>query len=404
MTPGRAWPLLAALLTLGCGQSDDATRSSLGTGGLGSSSGGTTGGGGANVGGTGAIGGGGSMGGGGTTAGTGGNPGSGGQVDVGEGGLENLPGCPQVRIGDSTLPDSLACTGPFSDVAGKTLAAGVREFAPAHKLWSDGAEKTRWFYLPPGGTIDGSNADDFRFPVGTRFFKEFRWKGKRVETRVFWKVGAGLWMKSAYHWNDAETEALRHDGGLVQVAGDSYEIPTGAMCDRCHKGRTDRALGFEAVLLGLPGATGVSLQGLVDEGLLTGYAGPTHLQIGDDGTGMGAAALGFLHVNCGVCCHNGFPASDAYKTDMRMRLLPGQLDGGSSAGFDARSSNLGVAAVTGRWSGWQRIVPGNPQSSLTYYLINTRDDNKPKDRMPPVGSRVVPPDGAALIKAWIEAM
>src|SRR5687767_6291886 len=59
---------------------------------------------------------------------------------------------------DETIaPPKLECTGLYSKWATKTLAPGVREFAPSTALWSDGADKHRWVYLPRGTVIDASN-------------------------------------------------------------------------------------------------------------------------------------------------------------------------------------------------------------------------------------------------------
>ena len=304
----------------------------------------------------------------------------------------------------NTLPDELACTGLYDDIDSKTIATGVREFAPAFALWSDGAEKTRWVYLPEGTTIDASDPNDWRFPIGTKLWKEFRWNGRRAETRLFWKVGDGRWIKAPYRWNDDESGATRFAGGMVQVGGDDYYIPSAKECDQCHKGRIDRALGFEPGLLGLDGATGLTLAKLIDEGLLTNNGVPASLQLGDDGTGVGAQALGWLHVNCGVSCHNANSASEGFKTDLRFRLSAAELDGSSLALTDARTTSINADAKTPRWLGKKIITPGSPADSLLYSLITHRDPTRMQDQMPPIASRKVDADGTAAIEAWINAL
>ena len=52
----------------------------------------------------------------------------------------------------------------------------------------------------------------------TKFFKEFALGGKRIETRMFWKVSATYWAKTAYRWNDKETEATRTGGEDIALA------------------------------------------------------------------------------------------------------------------------------------------------------------------------------------------
>src|ERR1043165_6412078 len=55
-------------------------------------------------------------------------------------------------------------------------------FSPQYPLWSDGAHKRRWIYLPPGTAIDASRLDAWEFPIGTRLWKEFSLGGP-IETR-----------------------------------------------------------------------------------------------------------------------------------------------------------------------------------------------------------------------------
>jgi len=57
-------------------------------------------------------------------------------------------------------------------------------FIPQYPLWSDGAEKVRWVRLPAGEKIDISDIDAWRFPAGTKFWKQFSWGGRKVETRM----------------------------------------------------------------------------------------------------------------------------------------------------------------------------------------------------------------------------
>jgi hypothetical protein len=301
-------------------------------------------------------------------------------------------------------PELLSCAGLYSDIEAKTLTEGVREFAPAVPLWSDGADKTRWIYLPPGQKIDVSDPDSWRFPVGTRLFKEFRRGDTRVETRLFWKRSASYWARTAYQWNADETEATRTGGADVEVDGSNYHIPSTTECDQCHKGRIDRVLGFEAISLGLAGATGVTLKDLQDDDLLDGDALPTELSIGDDGTGKAADALGWMHTNCGVSCHNGNSASEAYSTHLRLDLKVAEADGRAPTDFDSLTTTIDVDATTGRWLGSKRIAPGAPADSLLYTLMSSRNPGEMKDQMPPIASVVVPEDAAALINAWISAM
>jgi hypothetical protein len=314
----------------------------------------------------------------------------------------NIDQCAATAAG--ALHELLSCTGLYLDIEDKRIARGMREFAPAVQLWSDGADKQRWIFLPEDTQIDSALSDDWKFPIGTKLFKEFSHAGRRIETRLFWKIAATRWLRTAYRWNESETEAVRFDGGDIDVAGDTYHIPTAKECDQCHKGRDDRVLGFEPGLLGLSGATGLTLSELVAEGLLTEDPALTELEIGDDGTTKAAAALGWLHVNCGVSCHNPNSAAEGYASRLHLQLNGEELDGRTSSAFPALESGVGVSARTLRWTGRIRIVPGSPEQSLLYELANTRDPSRPKDQMPPIASRITDPDGLRALEDWISSM
>src|SRR5688572_15557345 len=72
--------------------------------------------------------------------------------------------------GGMEAPALLSETGLFTArVDGQLmLAEGVREFQPKYALWSDGALKNRYIYLPPGTQIDTSDEDHWVFPAGTK--------------------------------------------------------------------------------------------------------------------------------------------------------------------------------------------------------------------------------------------
>jgi hypothetical protein len=308
--------------------------------------------------------------------------------------------------GAAVPPATIECTGLYADVATRELAPGVRSYAPAVPLWADTAGKDRWIQLPAGSQIDASNPSEWTFPVGTKVWKEFSRGGKRVETRFFWKTRPAYWVRTTYAWNDDATAATAYSGGdLALPDGSSYHIPTPDECDQCHRGRDDRLLGFEEVSLGLAGATGLTLAQLVTEQLITPPPARTSLTVGDDGTGVAAAPLSWLHINCGVSCHNGNSNSTAYGSGMHLRLDPTLLDGRSSAGFDARATTLGLLATTPTWNGETRIVPGDPTHSLLVKLISNRGtDNPVANQMPPIATSMVDTADTKLVIDWISKM
>jgi hypothetical protein len=304
-------------------------------------------------------------------------------------------------------PATIDCTGLYADVATKQLATGVRPYAPAVPLWADTASKNRWISLPPGTQIDATDPNEWIFPVGTKVWKEFSRDGRRVETRFFEKTQPGYWVRTTYAWTDDETEATSSAGGDIPLGtdGGTYHIPTPDECDQCHRGRTDHLLGFEQVSLGLAAATGLTLPELVAEQLVTPPPARTSLMVGDDGTGVAAAPLAWLHINCGVSCHNANSNSTAYGSGMLLRLDPTLLDGRSSVDFDSRTTTIGQLANNPMWSGQTRIVPGDPSHSLLVKLITNRGtDNPVANQMPPIASSLVDTTDTQAVIDWIGKM
>jgi hypothetical protein len=316
---------------------------------------------------------------------------------------ELLNGCDQ-EMADSLdgLPQHLRCTGLYADLGYSTLGNGVQPYTPGIVLWSDGAEKHRWIYLPEGQKIDASSSGDWTFPIGTKLFKEFAIGTRRIETRFFQKVRDDHWMRTSFVWDAAGSDAVRSAGGDITLSdGSTYHVPTSKECDQCHQGRKDRILGFEAIGLGVAGADGLTLEKLVAEGLITPAPSNSHLQIADDGTGKSAEIIGWIHMNCGVSCHNDNGASSAHSTNLRLRLSPDDLDGPASD-YPAISNTVNVGATTSRWSGQMRIVPGAPYQSLLYNLVASRKGKN--DQMPPIASRIVDQPHVDALRAWIQAL
>ena len=310
---------------------------------------------------------------------------------------------PASCAGDTNIPArALECTGLYAAIESKLIANQVRAFSPAVPLWSDGADKKRWIYLPPGTKIDNSNASEWTFPVGTKAWKEFSHGGRRVETRLWQKVRDNFWVKATYAWNADESAAIVSGGGDVTLpAGGTYHIPTPDECQQCHRGRSDRLLGFEHVSLGLPGATGVTLQDLVTQQRLSVPPAITTLQIGDDGTAAAAAPLAWLHINCGTTCHNANSNAVAYSAGMILRLDPAKLDGRSALELEPMKTTIGVPGKSTTWNGRTRVVAGNAEGSLLYQLITSRGV---ANQMPPIATRIVDQVNDALVADWINKM
>lgn len=321
---------------------------------------------------------------------------------------------PRCAPGDED-PADLACTGLYAGADAGALAEGVRAFKPGFELWSDGAEKTRWIYLPPGSRIDASRMNDWVFPVGTKLWKEFRvpatdGRMRRVETRLLWKQAEDRWLRAVYAWSEDGARATQVKEGVARVAGtEDYGIPAQTDCVRCHAGRVDNVLGFEAIQLAAPEASGLTYAELLRLGLLDagGNAAPTVEALQVPGSAIERPALGWLHVNCGVSCHH--PRGFATHFQMRLEVgADGEVGGVAASPVFATAINqpakLRPAGAPAK-PAYYRVRPGDPARSMVMHGITRRDaPGAPPEQMPPLATRRVDEAGVAAVRAWIAAM
>ena len=129
----------------------------------------------------------------------------------------------------------------------------------------------------------------------------------------------------------------------------------------------------------------------------------TPLTIPGDATA--AAALGYLHMNCGTSCHNR-GAGEAGYTNLFMRLDVATL--ASVQTTDAWTTGMGVNAnfpITGLPI--PLFAPCDPDDSAAYYRMDYRDgvDGTPAGtQMPPEVTHKVDTDGVAMIAAWLDGL
>jgi mono/diheme cytochrome c family protein len=309
-------------------------------------------------------------------------------------------------------PTRLSETGLYAPGAGDRIADDVRAFSPQYPLWTDGAAKRRWIYLPPGNAVDGRELLEWDFPVGTRFWKEFSFGGRKVETRLLWKTSASAWVAASYVWNAEETDAsLAPADGIADAAdlggGKQHTIPSRTDCLACHGVKRTRPLGFSALQLsddrdplalhGEPRPEGaLSLESLVAAGLLT--LGPVaqpvprpRIATDDPAT---RTVLGYLSANCGGC-HSREGDVPAVTPFLRSELLLSDAD----AVARAMSERATTWQVPGHDEGTQLVDPLAPQASALLARMRSR---RPSSQMPPLGTVVRDDEAVAAVQKWIE--
>jgi hypothetical protein len=308
-------------------------------------------------------------------------------------------------------PATLQDTGLYADWATKAIRDDDLPYTPQYPLWSDGAVKRRFIHVPPGTWIDASDPDAWRFPVGTKLWKEFRFHDRPVETRYIENTAEG-WRYAAYVWSDDESEAvLAPERGIARSVeitdGVHHSIPSRYDCRACHEGRPVPVLGFTALQLspdrdeGAPHAEpprpgDLDLRVLVERGLVRGLphrllATPPRIAARSS---TERAALGYLYANCAMCHNAAGPLSS----------LGLSLDAAGQGGRDAAALRSAVGQpshfrVPGETDGRsERVRPGEPDRSAIVVRMASR---AAAIQMPPLGTRLVDEDAVRLIRSWI---
>lgn len=317
--------------------------------------------------------------------------------------LAALPAAPL----PAQAPATLAATGLYADSATKSVAPGVFPFSPQYPLWSDGASKRRWIRLPEGSVIDGSDPDLWRFPVGTRIWKEFSFE-RRIETRYMELLPSGEWLYATYRWNAEETEALLVPARGVKRAAESrpgvpYGLPSVADCRACHESGGAQVLGFAALQLSsdrdplaphttIPEPGSLDLDELICRGLVVGLPAAVVARAPRvrAETPTARAALGYLHGNC-AHCHNAASPIASLGLFLSVRVDGECAALATAVAHESQYRPTGSAIET-------RIVPGSPEASLLVARVATR---QPAIQMPPMATRLVDEEALALITRWI---
>jgi hypothetical protein len=288
------------------------------------------------------------------------------------------------------LPERLSLTGLYAPGTAEAIASDVRSFRPRFELWSDGASKRRFIWLPPGTQIDTGDMDSWQFPVETKLWKEFTRDGVRVETRLLQRLPDG-WIGLAYLWQEDGTDAIAAAYGAIDALGTRHNVPASNECDACHGGRSSYALGFSAVQLAQPTeADSLNLDELIRLGLVSQVPAVTPVVPGNE---TEQAALGYLHANCSHC-HN---ASRPNREGSRC------FDPESDVDFSLRADEGPTATDTSTYRTATDVCfePGQPSSSSLIELVNQRSRFR---QMPPLASELVDTAAVALLRRWIEEM
>ena len=300
----------------------------------------------------------------------------------------------------AAFPKNLSEYGFFQDERAQHPSARVHPYALNTPLWSDGAEKLRFIYLPEGTQLAADGEGLLQFPVGSAIIKTFAFgegaDRRLIETRVLLHRADG-WTALPYRWNAEQTDAsLALTGGRVDLttpAGEaiSYAIPNKNQCKSCH------AKDGQVIPIG-PKARNLSAQWL---GQMAKYGNLDRVPDGAGRLPVWAAradadpaaplARAYLDVNCAHCHQPGGGASNS-GLDLRW-----EQDGAHAIGIMKRP----VAAGRGAGGHDFSVLPGEPDKSILLYRM---DSAEPGIAMPELGKSSVDRDGVAVVRRWILEM
>lgn len=286
--------------------------------------------------------------------------------------------------------DTLSRSG-FNDFAEKTEAANFWDYVPRYPLFSYGAAKRRWLYLPPNTQIDNRNPDAWIFPQGTVIWKLFSMNGRKVETRILEKMAAGTgfaaWRASVYLWKADQSDAdllktntfyaLAPAEKMVYEAGNieaTYRVAMPNQCVTCHQNAGDGSLGFN--YLQLSSATNPRNPiTLSQKKILTNSVVAFDEILGTD---LQKAAIGYIQGNCAHCHSGNGPGPHDFKHRSTV------MSATSEAILISASASAGLI---------------NPKSSTTSRLYL-----RPAAGTMPPNTITADPNGYTAIGAWIDAM
>jgi len=312
---------------------------------------------------------------------------------------------------------TLSAYGFFRDAGAREPSARVTPYDLNTALYSDGALKFRYVYIPAGAQAQYNRDGVFEFPVGTVLIKTFAFaddmraptEGVRLlETRLLIRRASG-WVALPYVWNEAQTEAryspigadlpvsfTNEDGQGIAL---DWVVPNVNQCSGCH------ARNGEVEPIG-PSARNLNrdFAYVDDETNQLGYwnrndildalpasMGPRVPNAYDAGAPLADRARAYLDVNC-AHCHN--PEGPAHTSGLD---LSWSQDDPSRWGVLKRPVAAGRGSAGFEFS----IEPGHPDRSILLHRMASTD---PGVMMPELGRTLVDERGVALIQEWIAGM
>lgn len=297
------------------------------------------------------------------------------------------------------IPAALSGTGAFSDTANLALAPGAVPFKVNSPLWSDGAAKSRWLFVPSGAAMGFSPAGNWTYPPGSVFVKHFALGARRLETRLNVVKADGSIYGVAYKWRSDDSDADRVDAGFAEsVNGQSWFFPGPQDCLQCHTPAAGWVLGPRTrqlngdFLYASTGKTDNQLRTLAWLGLIApapanGSSLDRLAPLDDLTATLEHRARSYIDSNCAHCHQPGGVNSNwdgRFDTPLDQQGL-----------VDAPALNgLGLADA-------KLVAPGDPASSILHKRMDSRVAGV---GMPPLASSLKDEEALRVLSDWIRSL
>jgi uncharacterized repeat protein (TIGR03806 family) len=319
----------------------------------------------------------------------------------------------------------LSQTGVFSDTPAMTPVASLISYAPNVQLFSDNAQKIRYFSIPNSGApltpteqIAYAPTNTWSFPSGTVFVKTFELQTNlgdpssllRLETRLLVRDTNGAVYGVTYKWRadysdadlltNSQTEPVVIEGTNGGSYTNLWYYPSPSDCLQCHTAVANYVLGVNARQLNgtytYPnGVTDNQLRALNRTGLLypaLNEAQITNVESLSALTNLSASyvqrARSYLDANCAQC----------------------HQPGGNGPTFDARYDTplanqniIGVPAVKGNL-GYDNMDIVTPKDVWRSSIWDRMNEVNPATQMPPLARLLIDTNAVAVMADWINSL
>lgn len=301
------------------------------------------------------------------------------------------------------FPETLSATGCFNPQNIREPASGVVAYDINSPLWSDGANKERYFAIPNGTQITIESNGQWSFPIGSVLIKTFLLQNTPIETRLLVRHQNGEWGGYSYEWNDTGTEAYLLSAGKTKtVAAQEWRYPSRAQCMNCHTAPNgnlawERVLGLETAQINrdfiYPGnLIANQIQTLATVNYFTSNPG-SHTNLPQmpnphSSENLTDRARAYLHTNCSNCHQPNGPG----RGGMDFRYTSNW----ATAGYCNQLPSLGNFGITDA----RLLKPGIAAESIIPLRMARSDIH----RMPPLGVSITDTQGLGVIQNWINSL